>query len=617
MADHDNSRASPQAFIETHSLGRMYRRGSEDVHALRDLSVSIPRGALAVVYGPSGSGKSTLLNLLGGIDRLTAGSLAVDGQALETLTENQLDTFRRHRVGFVFQFNNLLPNLNAQENVALSLISQGRSWRAAGEEARVQLDGLGLGHRRAHRPAELSGGEQQRVALARAVVGRPALVLADEPTGDLDADTAETVFNLICQLNRDLGVTFVVATHNPRLRALASQVIELAGGQATAGNGAVMIRVVVRDLQHSPFTAAFSLISLGILIFAFLLLVSLSATVSDFGAQAGLDQNLIVLEHAALQPEESRIPADLGRQVAGILGDRAARIDPVIFRIMRVEDHVIQLRGVEPDSWVPSFHLELISGRWPASEDEIVIGQLATQGTRWGVGSPIDIYGRVFTVSGIVQGAGTQSLTAWMAYQTADRLFGPGKGAQLLMTSLQPGVDPVLARQDLQDRLAPGGVYDVYFEDALVRQIGSALNDLRALAIVTAAIGVVAVTLGAHNLAWLAAEERRRLLGILRALGFGRRSVAAYLLLRAGLITVAAYALALSAARLFFGLGLAGGGLAIGGTRTDLHLSPGMVALGLLLCVLSVLAGTWLSSHKILATPPAELLGRGPGESPA
>ena len=219
--------------IQANALTRTYRRGSEDVHALMDVTLAIPPSAFAVVLGPSGSGKSTLLNLMGGIDRPTSGHLRVDGLELHTLTERQLDGYRRDYVGFVFQFNNLLPNLDALENVALPLIAQGRSWAQARDEARAQLAALGLSGRASHRPEELSGGEQQRVALARAVVARPALVLADEPTGDLDLESADIVLDLMSSLNRDLGATFVIATHNPRLVSRATQVIELTNGRMT------------------------------------------------------------------------------------------------------------------------------------------------------------------------------------------------------------------------------------------------------------------------------------------------------------------------------------------------------------------------------------------------
>ena len=200
------------------------------IFAIRDLDLTIARGAFAVVFGPSGSGKSTLLNMIGGIDRPDKGEVWVDDVRLSDLSEMELDRFRRDQIGIVFQFNNLLPNLDAKENVALALVAQGESWKSAIASATLHLERLGLGDRLSHRPAELSGGEQQRVAFARAVVAEPTLVLADEPTGDLDLESAEDVLDLMIDLNQDLGVTLVVATHNQKLRSRASHIIELSNG---------------------------------------------------------------------------------------------------------------------------------------------------------------------------------------------------------------------------------------------------------------------------------------------------------------------------------------------------------------------------------------------------
>ncbi|MGA9531521.1 MAG: ABC transporter ATP-binding protein [Anaerolineales bacterium] len=235
MPSSDKSLTEPQSsrrvpHIRTQDLTRAYHRGSETIHALKDLDVAIPRGAFAVVFGPSGSGKSTLLNLIGGIDRPDKGEVWVDDVRFNDLSEVELDRFRRNHIGIVFQFNNLLPNLDAKENVGLALVAQGEPWKSAIASATLQLERLGLGDRLSHRPAELSGGEQQRVAFARAVVAEPTLVLADEPTGDLDLESATDVLDLMIALNQDLGVTFVVATHNQMLRSKASHIIELYDG---------------------------------------------------------------------------------------------------------------------------------------------------------------------------------------------------------------------------------------------------------------------------------------------------------------------------------------------------------------------------------------------------
>jgi putative ABC transport system permease protein len=356
------------------------------------------------------------------------------------------------------------------------------------------------------------------------------------------------------------------------------------------------------------------MLGIAVLVFAFLLLIPLSLTVTRMGEAGGLPQNLIIVEQGALQPEQSRIVAGLAERVSAILGDRLHRVDPVVFRILRVDGVPIQLRGVAFESWATTFRLRLLEGAWPSDSSEVVIGELAAQGGGWRVGSDMHIYGRPFRVVGIADGPGTKTHTIWMTYQDASALFGQEKGAQLLVIHLQPSADALTTRQDLEDELGSfGAEYEVYFEDSLLREYGAALNDLRSLSLLTAVIAVAAVTLGAHNMAWLAAEERRRLLGVLRAVGFHRRAVGRYLLVRAGMISVASYLLALAAAILFLRLGMGGNNLTIGGIQADLSLSPEMALLGLLLTCSAALAGTWLSVRDVLRASPATLLGRGPG----
>ena len=377
-----------------------------------------------------------------------------------------------------------------------------------------------------------------------------------------------------------------------------------------------MIHLTLRDLRYDPLTFGFSMLGIGVLVFAFLLLIPLSLAVTRIGEAGGLPQNLIIVEHDVLQPEQSRIAPGLAESVSALLGDRLDRVDPVIFRILRVESHPIQLRGVAFESWETTFRLRLLEGAWPSDSSEVVIGQLAAQGGGWRTGSEINIYGRPFRVAGIADGPGTKTQTVWMSYVAARALFGQEKGAQLLVAHLLPSADPLASRQDLENGLRSiGAGYDAYFEDALLREYGAALNDLRSLSLLTTVIAIAAVTLGSHNLAWLAAEERRRLLGVLRAVGFDRRAVGRYLLLRAGVISVASYVLALAAAILFIQLGIGPQDLTIGGTQTALSLSPAMAVLGLCLACAATLTGTWLSVRQVLSASPASLLGRGQGST--
>jgi putative ABC transport system ATP-binding protein len=219
------------ALVEISGLYKSYWRGEREVPVLEDLSLEIARGEFVALMGPSGSGKSTLLNLIAGLDRPTRGSLGIDGRELAAFEERELDRWRNRSVGFIFQFYNLIPVLTALENVEIPLLISDlpADERRARCEAALRI--VGLAERADHRPPELSGGEQQRTAIARALVNDPLLVLADEPTGDLDADNAEDVLSLMQLLNRQAGTTFVMVTHDPRAAERARRIVHLEKGR--------------------------------------------------------------------------------------------------------------------------------------------------------------------------------------------------------------------------------------------------------------------------------------------------------------------------------------------------------------------------------------------------
>jgi ABC-type lipoprotein export system ATPase subunit len=220
----------PSKLIEAAGLGKTYLRGDEEVTALHDAHLSVSQGEFIVIIGPSGGGKSTLLHLLGGIDRPTRGELRVNGVDLVAASDSALTHFRRDNIGFVFQFYNLLPSLNALDNVVLPLLARGLGWKASRQQGSAMLEQVGLAHRRKHTPGQLSGGEQQRVAIARAMVVEPCVILADEPTGDLDSASAKSIIALMLDLNQRLGVTFIVATHNLDLLKVAGRAYQLVDG---------------------------------------------------------------------------------------------------------------------------------------------------------------------------------------------------------------------------------------------------------------------------------------------------------------------------------------------------------------------------------------------------
>jgi putative ABC transport system ATP-binding protein len=224
--------------VEVTDLVRDYQTGAEPVRAIDGISLRVAPAQLLAVRGRSGAGKTTLLSLIGGLDRPTAGRVVVDGQEISKLGEDELVEFRRHRIGFVFQTMGLLPILSAAENVEVPLRLVATEPGARRARVRELLEMVGLGERADHRPHELSGGEQQRVAIARALANRPDLVLADEPTGQLDSDTGRSIVMMLRNLVRDQGITAIMATHDPGLIDLADRVIELRDGRIV-GDGRV------------------------------------------------------------------------------------------------------------------------------------------------------------------------------------------------------------------------------------------------------------------------------------------------------------------------------------------------------------------------------------------
>ena len=202
--------------VSVKSVTKIYRRGSEEIKVLDSLSLDVPEGEFVALMGPSGSGKTTLLNLIAGIDQPTSGAVVVGGRNIAVLSEGELAKWRSHSVGFIFQFYNLIPVLSAVENVELPLLLTNLSKKERRERALTALKVVGLADRSSHYPRQLSGGQEQRVAIARAVVTDPQVLVADEPTGDLDAKSAEEILQLMETLNRDFKKTIVMVTHDPR-----------------------------------------------------------------------------------------------------------------------------------------------------------------------------------------------------------------------------------------------------------------------------------------------------------------------------------------------------------------------------------------------------------------
>lgn len=216
--------------VEIRNLSKVYERGRQKVEVLHHVNLDIEKGDFLALMGPSGSGKTTLLNLIGGLDSPTEGTLTIDGKRIDNLGESALARWRASNVGFVFQFYNLMPMLSARKNVELPLLLTRLGSAQRKRNAGIALDLVGLSERVAHKPGELSGGQQQRVAIARAIVSDPTLLVCDEPTGDLDRQSAEEILTLLQQLNRDHGKTIIMVTHDPKAAEYARHTLHLDKG---------------------------------------------------------------------------------------------------------------------------------------------------------------------------------------------------------------------------------------------------------------------------------------------------------------------------------------------------------------------------------------------------
>ena len=218
------------SFVRFEGVKKVYRMGEVEIQALRDATFAVEKGELCVIVGPSGAGKTTLLNILGGMDTLTEGRVFLGSEEISSYNARQLTAYRRHDIGFVFQFYNLIPNLNVEENIMLPLLLDGKRMGSYKKQLEQILEIVGLLNRRKHTPRELSGGQQQRVAIARALIGNPEILFADEPTGNLDSKTGAEIMGLLREINQTCGQTIIMVTHSPEAAKSSGRVITVRDG---------------------------------------------------------------------------------------------------------------------------------------------------------------------------------------------------------------------------------------------------------------------------------------------------------------------------------------------------------------------------------------------------
>lgn len=238
-----------EPIIETKGITKVYKMGQEEVHALRGISIKIKKGEYVSIMGPSGSGKSTFFNIVGALDTPTDGEVFMSGYRLKELSASQLSWVRCHNIGYIFQSFNLIPTMTALENVAIARIFSGRTPAEANKDAAESLTQVGLADRLDHIPSELSGGQQQRVAIARAIVNKPSIILADEPTGNLDLHTGEEIIKLLSAMQKDLGITIITATHDTKMLSASDTVVWIKDGaiERIAGRDEIKIDVGTID----------------------------------------------------------------------------------------------------------------------------------------------------------------------------------------------------------------------------------------------------------------------------------------------------------------------------------------------------------------------------------
>jgi putative ABC transport system permease protein len=539
--------ASDETLVRVRGAEKLFRKGAEEVRVLRGLDLDIPRGDFLALMGPSGSGKSTLLNLLAGLDRPTSGSVEIGGQRIDQLGERALARWRARHVGLVFQFYNLLPVLSAAKNVELPLLLAPLSAKQRRQQVATALALVGLEHRAGHMPRTLSGGEQQRVGIARAIVTDPTLILADEPTGDLDRKTGDGILDLLGALNREHGKTIVMVTHDPHAAAGDGGMTRL--GLLAAGFKRHRLRLF---LTGSSIVVAF-------ILFSYLVAVRKAF---EMGVDvAGRDRLVVRHKTAIIQMLPADYEADM-EKLAGVVDATPLSWFGGIYQDPRNFFGQFPVKPEEYLAMYPEFLLPAEQkATWLRTRTGAVAGRATAEKYGWKVGDRIPIQATVwmpktggntweFELVGIYDGKEKETDTTQFLFRNdyfqENRTFGEGSIGWFMLRIADPdrapqmveAVDALFANSPAETKTETEGA----FAQSFANQMGNIG------AIVTAILAAVFLTLllMAGNTMAQAVRERTQELGVLKALGFGNGEVMALVLGESVLMTAVAGGLGLA-----------------------------------------------------------------------
>lgn len=371
-----------------------------------------------------------------------------------------------------------------------------------------------------------------------------------------------------------------------------------------------MFILIGKDLIHHRRQALFSLLGLAVVVFSYLILVALAQSIDRQVKENHLNRNLLVIQSDAIDPNDADVAPEVQQWVEGLQPELLSRVVPVIYRMMRVDGSVVQMRAVPLEDWQPAGHLQLVAGQWPIPPDEAAIGEGAALAHGWQVGSLLTLYGREFRVSGIFRAPGITFASIWLPLEVAQDMFTPRRTSQLLILQVAAGMDAEDVRQRLQNDPHLAGRYAVYFEENYTRRNTQALEDIILLMRVVSNVALLAVTFGVYNATSLSVVERMREIGILRAVGFGPGAVLGFLLVRALLLGLLAYVAGLSAAWAYAAWRAATQPLFVLGWPMEygINLTNALGAL-VWMCLLTPL-GAWLAARPLRGMSVADVLRR-------